>query len=83
MNATLKSKSVQAMPGYPPWRGVVEQYREWLPPLPDGASVITLGEGATPLLPAPVLPPRCASREPNDQAPAPTPRCNSCAWSSA
>ncbi|MGH3068933.1 MAG: threonine synthase [Streptosporangiaceae bacterium] len=34
---------------------MIQQYREWLPPLPDGAPVITLGEGATPLLPAPVL----------------------------
>jgi threonine synthase len=70
MNATMQSKSAQsksaqsrsaqsrsgqAVPRYQPWRGVVEQYREWLPPLPDGATVITLGEGATPLLPAPVL----------------------------
>src|ERR1700733_5379007 len=38
-----------------PCRGVIRQYREWLPPVPDGAAVITLGEGATPLLPAPVL----------------------------
>ncbi|MGH3122407.1 MAG: threonine synthase, partial [Streptosporangiaceae bacterium] len=44
-----------ATAGYVPWRGVIQQYREWLPPLPDGAPVITLGEGATPLLPAPVL----------------------------
>ena len=44
-----------ATAGYMPWRGVIQQYREWLPPLPDGAAVITLGEGATPLLPAPVL----------------------------
>src|ERR1700729_808939 len=44
-----------AAAGYVPWRGVIQQYREWLPPLPDGAAVITLGEGATPLLPAPVL----------------------------
>jgi threonine synthase len=44
-----------ATAGYTPWRGVIQQYRELLPPLPDGAPVITLGEGATPLLPAPVL----------------------------
>src|ERR1700733_9456252 len=44
-----------ATAGYVPWRGVIRQSREWLPPLPDGAAVITLGEGATPLLPAPVL----------------------------
>ncbi len=40
---------------YAPWRGVIEQYRGWLPPLPATSPVITLGEGATPLLPAPVL----------------------------
>ena len=44
-----------AAAGYVPWRGVIEQYREWLPPLPGTSPVITLGEGATPLLPAPVL----------------------------
>ncbi len=36
------------------WGGVIRQYREWLP-VPGDARVITLGEGATPLLPAPVL----------------------------
>jgi len=44
-----------AAAGYVPWRGVIEQYRDWLPPLPGNSPVITLGEGATPLLPAPVL----------------------------
>jgi threonine synthase len=36
------------------WPGVISQYRDRLP-VPDGAPVITLGEGATPLLPAPVV----------------------------
>lgn len=31
------------------WRGVVEEYRDWLPVL-DGAPVVTLGEGGTPLV---------------------------------
>ena len=44
-----------AAAGYVPWRGVIAQYREWLPALPGNSPVITLGEGATPLLPAPVL----------------------------
>ncbi len=34
--------------------GIISRYREWLP-VPDGAPVISLGEGATPLIPAPVL----------------------------
>jgi threonine synthase len=32
-----------------PWRGVIEEYRDWLPTLADVA-VITLGEGGTPLV---------------------------------
>jgi threonine synthase len=36
------------------WRGVIEEYRDRLPSL-DGAPVITLGEGGTPLIPAAVL----------------------------
>ncbi len=35
--------------GRRPWRGVAQEYREWLPML-DGAPVITLGEGGTPLI---------------------------------
>ncbi|MBA2740288.1 MAG: threonine synthase [Nocardioidaceae bacterium] len=31
------------------WRGVVEEYREWLPLL-DGVPVVSLGEGGTPLV---------------------------------
>ncbi|HEX2273571.1 MAG TPA: threonine synthase [Acidimicrobiales bacterium] len=36
------------------WRGVIEQYRDFLP-VGDGTPVVTLQEGATPLLPAPRL----------------------------
>ncbi len=49
-----------ALPGLDPaalrvaWPGVIRQYAGRLP-VPAGAPVITLGEGATPLLPAPVL----------------------------
>jgi threonine synthase len=53
MNAGVKSAAAAA--GYVPWRGVIAQYRDLLPPVPAGGPVITLGEGATPLLPAPVL----------------------------
>ena len=37
-----------------PWRGVIEEYRELLPVTSD-TPVVTLQEGATPLLPAPRL----------------------------
>ncbi len=36
------------------WRGVIEEYRAFLP-VDDGTPVVTLQEGATPLLPAPKL----------------------------
>lgn len=36
------------------WRGVIEEFRARLP-VPAGAPVVTLGEGGTPLLPAPTL----------------------------
>ena len=43
------------------WRGLIEEYREFLPV--DGATpVVTLLEGATPLLPAPVLSERVGAR---------------------
>jgi threonine synthase len=38
----------------PGWRGVIEEYREFLP-VDDSTPVVTLLEGATPLLPAPRL----------------------------
>jgi threonine synthase len=38
----------------PRWRGVIEEYRAWLP-VTDATPVVTLQEGGTPLLPAPVL----------------------------
>jgi threonine synthase len=37
-----------------PWRGVIAEYRSRLP-VPEGVPVVSLGEGGTPLLPAPVL----------------------------
>jgi threonine synthase len=37
-----------------PWRGIIEEYREFLP-VTDSTPVVTLYEGATPLLPAPYL----------------------------
>src|SRR3954447_14414900 len=36
------------------WRGVVEEYRDWLP-LPDGTPTLTLREGGTPLVDSPWL----------------------------
>ena len=36
------------------WQGVIAEYRDWLP-VTDDMPVISLGEGATPLIPAPVL----------------------------
>jgi threonine synthase len=42
------------MAARPRWRGLIEEYREWLP-VTDDTPVITLQEGGTPLLPAPVL----------------------------
>jgi threonine synthase len=36
------------------WRGVIEEYRQWLP-VDAGTPVVTLGEGGTPLLAAPRL----------------------------
>ena len=43
------------------WRGVIEEYREFLS-VSDGARVITLLEGGTPLLPAPRLSERVGAR---------------------
>ena len=37
-----------------PGRGIIAEYGASLP-VPDGVTVISLGEGGTPLLPAPVL----------------------------
>ena len=36
------------------WRGVLAEYREHLP-FKDGDTLLTLGEGGTPLVPAPAL----------------------------
>ena len=37
-----------------PWHGVIARYRSWLP-VTEAMPVVSLGEGGTPLLPAPVL----------------------------
>jgi threonine synthase len=50
MNEGLASQQVAR----PRWRGVIEEYREWLP-VTETTPVVTLQEGGTPLLPAPVL----------------------------
>ena len=44
LNATVKSKSAETA-AFLPWRGVIAHYRDWLPPVPDGAAVITPGRG--------------------------------------
>jgi len=43
------------------WRGVIEEYRSYLP-IEDGAPVVTLLEGGTPLVPAPRLSERVGAR---------------------
>ena len=43
-----------AIAGRVPWRGVITEYAASLP-VPADVPVVTLGEGGTPLLPAPVL----------------------------
>jgi threonine synthase len=53
VNAGVKPTADSAA-SFVPWRGVIAQYRDRLP-VTAGAPVITLAEGATPLLPAPVL----------------------------
>jgi threonine synthase len=42
-----------------PWRGIVREFRDLLPPIPDDA-VVTLLEGNTPLIPVPRLAARVA-----------------------
>ncbi|MGH9283587.1 MAG: threonine synthase, partial [Acidimicrobiales bacterium] len=44
-----------------PWRGIIEGYREFLP-VDSSTPIVTLGEGATPLLPAPRLSERVGAR---------------------
>ena len=43
------------------WRGVIEEYRQFLP-VSDATPVVTLLEGGTPLLPAPRLSARVGAR---------------------
>ena len=45
----------------PGWRGVIEEYRDYLP-VSDATPVVTLLEGGTPLLPAPRLSERVGAR---------------------
>jgi threonine synthase len=53
VNAGVKP-AADAAASFAPWRGVIAQYRDRLP-VTASTPVITLAEGATPLLPAPVL----------------------------
>lgn len=46
--------STQAKPGSRQWRGVIREYAARLP-VTDATPIITLGEGCTPLVPAPAL----------------------------
>ncbi len=39
----------------PAWPGVLEHYREYMSWIPEGAKIVTLQEGSTPLIPAPRL----------------------------
>ncbi|HEX4540980.1 MAG TPA: threonine synthase [Acidimicrobiales bacterium] len=48
-------------PSAPGWRGVIEEYREFLP-VTVATPVVTLAEGGTPLLPAPRLSERVGAR---------------------
>ena len=52
MSAAERAGTAIAKPQ--PWRGVIAEYRSRLP-VPEGVPVVSLGEGGTPLLPAPVL----------------------------
>src|SRR5450756_2479165 len=36
------------------WRGIIAEYADFLP-LDDGDTIVTLGEGGTPLVPAPTM----------------------------
>jgi len=46
--------TAQGTAARPYWRGLIEEYREWLP-VTASTPVVTLQEGGTPLLPAPVI----------------------------
>lgn len=47
--STLPQPGTQRTAAIPPWRGVIEQYREYLP-VSDATPVVTLLEGNTPLI---------------------------------
>ena len=52
---------MSATPGRPAWRGVIEEYRSFLP-VTAASPVVTLHEGGTPLIPAPRLSDRVGAR---------------------
>ena len=52
---------MSATPARPAWRGVIEEYRSFLP-VTDASPVVTLHEGGTPLIPAPRLSDRVGAR---------------------
>jgi threonine synthase len=54
LKAAVRAGPGQAAASTAAWPGVIGQYSALLP-VPPGARVISLGEGATPLIPAPVL----------------------------
>ncbi|WP_374999828.1 threonine synthase [Aeromicrobium sp. CTD01-1L150] len=54
MSASSSQDAARRPRGAHPWRGVIEEYRDWLP-VDDDTPVITLGEGGTPLVHSPWL----------------------------
>ncbi len=52
--ANLSASRADGRGGAHQWRGVIEEYRDWLP-LPDGTPTFTLREGGTPLIDSPWL----------------------------
>jgi threonine synthase len=53
-DATTRSRTPSPQERPHQWRGVLEEYRAWLP-LPDGTPTFTLREGGTPLVDSPWL----------------------------
>ena len=49
MSETGRETVGNSMHRTPQWRGVIEEYRRWLP-VPDDTAAISLGEGGTPLV---------------------------------
>ena len=52
--SSLRRRLGHTRPAMQDWPGLIEGYRQWLP-VSDKTPVITLREGATPLIPAPVI----------------------------